>query len=192
MKRAINQARDKGSSHWLSVLPVEDQGFKLNKGKFRDALRLRYNKQLNGLPPNCPSSCGSKFNVCHALSCGRGGFVIMRHDEIRDITASMLNEICKDVEIEPRLQPITGEQMRCRTATSGDETRFDIKARGFWRRNQAAFFDINVTHVNAASYRNVRLEQILKNQEDKKKRKYNQRVMEVEGGSFTSLVFGTN
>ena len=109
MKRAINQARDKGSSHWLSALPLVDQGFKLNKGEFRDALRLRYNKQLKGLPSKCP--CGSKFDVCHALSCGRGGFVIMRHDEIRDITASMLNEICKDVEIEPRLQPITGEQM---------------------------------------------------------------------------------
>ena len=75
--------------------------------------------------------------------------MIMTHDEIRDITASMLNKICKDVEIEPRLQPITGEQMRYRTATSGDEARLDIKARGFWRRNQTAFFDINVTHVNA-------------------------------------------
>ena len=190
MKRAISHARDKGSSHWLSALPLVDQGFKLNKGEFRDALRLRYNKQLKGLPSKCPF--GSKFDVCHALSCGRGGFVIMRHDEIRDITASMLNEICKDVEIEPRLQPITGEQMRYRTATSGDEARLDIKARGFSRRNQAAFFDINVTHVNAASYRNLSQEQILKNQENKKKRKYNQRVMEVEGGSFTPLVFGTN
>ena len=97
MQRAINQARDEGSSYWLSALLLEDQGFKLNKGEFRDALRLRYNKQLKGLPSNCP--CGSKFDVCHPLFCGRGGFVIMRHDEIRDITASMLNEICKEVEI---------------------------------------------------------------------------------------------
>ena len=59
----------------------------------------------------------------------------------------MLNEICKDVEIEPRPQPITGEQMRYRTATSGDAARLDTKARSFWRSNQAAFFDINVTHV---------------------------------------------
>ena len=101
MQRAINQARDKRSSHWLSALPLEDQGFKRNKVEFRDALRLRYNKQLKQLPSNCP--CGNKFDVCHALSCGRGGFVIMRHDEIRDITVSMLNELCIDVEIEPRL-----------------------------------------------------------------------------------------
>ena len=79
----------------------------------------------------------------------------------------MLNEICKDVAIEPRLQPITGEQMRYRTATSGDEVR--LEARGFWRRNQAAFFDINVTHMNAASYKNLSQEQTLKNQENKKR-----------------------
>ena len=190
MQRAIDQARDKGSSHWLSALPLEDQGFKLNKGEFRDSLKLRCNKQLKGVPSNCP--CGSKFDVCHALSCGPGCFVIMRHDEIRDITVSMLNEICKGVELEQRLQPITDEQMHYRRATSGDEAWLDIKARSFWRRNQAAFFDINVTHVNAASYRNLSQEQTLKNQENKKKREYNQRVMEVEGGSFTPLVFGTN
>ena len=95
-------------------------------------------------------------------------------------------------EIEPRLRPITDEQMRYRTATSGDEVWLDIKARGFWRRNQATFFDINVTHMNAASYRNLSQEQILKYQESKKERRYNQRVMEVEGVSFTPLVFGTN
>ena len=42
------------------------------------------------------------------------------------------------------------------------------------------------------SYRNLSQEQILKNQESKKKRKYNQRVMEVEGGSSAPLAFGTN
>ena len=49
--------------------------------------------------------------------------------QIRDITASMMNEILNDVKIEPRLQPITGEQMRYRTATSGDATMLDFKAR---------------------------------------------------------------
>ena len=62
----------------------------------------------------------------------------MRHGEIRDITASMLNEICKDVEIEPRLQPVTGEQMHYKTATSGDEARLDIKARGLILRLEAS------------------------------------------------------
>ena len=190
MKRALEQAADKGSSNWLTALPLVDQGYNLTKGEFRDALRIRYDKELTGLPTHCP--CGSRFDVNHALSCGRGGDVIMRHNEVRDLTASMLGELCNDIEIEPMLQPLTGEQMRHRTAVTGDEARLDVRARGFWRRNQVAFFDINVTHVNAASYSNSTTEQTLRKQENRKKRSYNQRVMDVEGGSFTPLVFGTN
>ena len=65
---------------------------------------------------------------------------------------------------------------------------------GLLEEKPSSILDINVTHVNAASYRHLNQEhaQILKNQESKEKRKYNQRVTEVEGGSFTPLVFGTN
>ena len=42
-------------------------------------LRSRYNRQLKGLPSNCP--CSSKFDVCDALSCGRGGFVMTKCDK---------------------------------------------------------------------------------------------------------------
>ena len=41
--------------------------------------------------------------------------------------------------------------------------------------------DINATQVNAASYSNTTIEQTLKKQENHKKRRCNQRVMEVEG-----------
>ena len=34
--------------------------------------------------------------------------------------------------------------------------------------------------------------EIFKEQEDEKKRKYQQRVLDVEMGSFTPLIFGTN
>jgi len=43
-KRAVEQAKERGASNWLSTLPLEDQGFTLNKGEFRDALAIRYNK----------------------------------------------------------------------------------------------------------------------------------------------------
>ena len=59
--------------------------------------------------------------------------------------ASILGE--NDVEIEPMLQPLTGEQMRLRTVITGDEARLYVKATGFWRRNQVAFFDKNVNHI---------------------------------------------
>ena len=86
-------------------------------------MRIRHDKELSGLPKHCP--CSSRFDVNHALSCGIGGFVITRHNEVRDLTASMLGEFCNDVEIEPMLQPLAGEQMRLRTAITGDEA--DVK-----------------------------------------------------------------
>ena len=33
---------EKGSSAWLTVLPLQDLGFNLNKREFRDAVKLRY------------------------------------------------------------------------------------------------------------------------------------------------------
>ena len=48
------------SKSWL-ILKAE-HGFNLNKREFRDALALRYNKQLRGLPSHCP--CGQKFTIC--------------------------------------------------------------------------------------------------------------------------------
>ena len=79
-KRVFKQAQEKGSSTWLSALPLTDQGFTLNKGEFRDAIAIRYNHDLKGLPPKCP--CGQKFDLDHALNCRRGGFVIMRHNNV--------------------------------------------------------------------------------------------------------------
>ena len=37
LKRAMDLAQEKGASSWLSVLPLEELGFSLHKGAFRDA-----------------------------------------------------------------------------------------------------------------------------------------------------------
>ena len=42
LQRCIELGSEKGSSSWLTVLPLEDYGFHLSKGDFRDALCLRY------------------------------------------------------------------------------------------------------------------------------------------------------
>ena len=43
------------------------------------------------------------------MSCMKGGFVHRRNEEVRDLFASMLQDVCHDVEVEPRLQTQTGE-----------------------------------------------------------------------------------
>ena len=74
-----------------SLYYLEEQGFTLTKRKFRDALALRYNKPLRGLPSKCP--CGQTVSVNHALNCKRGGFVIIPHNNIRDFEANLLRKI---------------------------------------------------------------------------------------------------
>ena len=79
-----------------------------------------------------------------------------------------------------------------RTANTADEARLDIKAGGFWAKWVTAFFDVRVTHVNSNSNSKHTTAEIFKSQEQEKKRKYHQRVIEVEQGHFTPLIFGTN
>ena len=76
-----------------------------------------------------------------------------------------------------------------KTANTNDESRLDIIARGFWEYGQTAFFDIKVTHANAQSNQNSSTKEIFRKHENAKKREYNERILEVEHGSFTPLVF---
>ena len=49
-----------------------------------------------------------------------------------------------------------------------------------------------MSHVNSKTNQGKPTAAIFKEQESEKKRKYQQRVLEVEMGSFTPLIFGTN
>ena len=122
-----------------------------------------------------------------------GGFPTIRHNELRDFTAEKLSEVCHNVCIEPHLQPLTGEKFNFATTNVTDGARADVSAQGFWGdRYQRAFFDVKVFNPNSSSYRNLQLTTAYRNQEREKQRKYEQRIREVEMGSFTPLVFSTS
>ena len=162
--------------------------FDLNKREFKDAINLRYDWEITGTPSVCV--CGDRFSVDHAMICKRGGFIIQRHNELRDLEADLLNLVCNDVETEPVLQEITGETLNNGANTACD-ARLDIHARGFWERQKSTFFDIRVCHPNAESYKDLMPEQIYRLHENEKKRMYASRVLEVEQATFTPLVFTT-
>ena len=42
----------------------------------------------------------------------------MRHNELRDITAELLEEVCKDVQTEPKLAELTGEKFKLRSTNT--------------------------------------------------------------------------
>ena len=187
--RSVIQAREQGASSWLNALPLEKHGFILNKLEFRDAIALMYNKHLYGLPSLCV--CGTSFNVTHAMNCKRGGFINIRYDAIKDFEASLLSKVSMDVEIEPQLQPVTSEILPGRCSNTSAEARLDIRARGFWRRGQNAYFDVRVTNPDSASQVNSSIPAILRKHEESKKREYNERVIQIEQGTFTPLIFTT-
>ena len=77
--------------------------------------------------------------------------------QTKDITASLLKEVCHDVRTEPSLQKLTGEKFKRRTVNTSDEARLDVAARGFWVAGQTAFFDIRVFYSNATRCANQSL-----------------------------------
>ena len=96
----------------------------------------------------------------------------MRHNELRDLEAELLNTVCKNVQIEPVLQDIIGEILNPGTNKSAD-ARLDIHVRGFWEQCSSAFFDVRVCHPNADTYIHHSPKQIYnKMHEQGKKRQY--------------------
>eukprot|EP00116_Pleurobrachia_bachei_P011818 sb/3472080/ len=121
----------RGASTWLTSLPLSEHGFTLNKQEFRDSLALRYSFPIQGVPNKC--ACGKNNGIEHCLTCPKGGYVHMRHNQIRDLTANLLEEAgCKDVTTEPRLLPITGEVFDHKTASTENDARLDVAALGIW------------------------------------------------------------
>ena len=125
--RAMEHASERGASNWSTCEPIKEYGFCLHKANFRDALAGWTSLCI---PLSC--DCGSAFTVEQAVSCLKGGFPMICHNEIRDVTANLLTEVCHDVKIEPYLQPPTGEALTSSNFNTADGARFDIAVNGFW------------------------------------------------------------
>ena len=185
----LDIAGEKGVSSWLTADPSPQCGTVLNKSDFRDAVCLRYGFPLDGVPSSCV--CGSSLTADHAMTCPAGGYPIARHNHVRDVVADVMRSAFHDVETEPLLLPFQEEDLSGRTANRSAEARLDIRARGFWTRQQEAFFDIRVTHPKANILSRSDLKKHLDSHEREKKRNYCERVNQVDRGVFTPLVFST-
>ena len=103
----------------------------------------------------------------------------------------MLDKVTNDVAIELKLEPITGERLNS-GANVTDNARADISVGGFWVRGQRAFFDVKVFNAYALRYRTQSLKSSFVANEREKKRHYNDRIIKVDHGSFTPLIFSMN
>ena len=182
-------ANEKGVSSWLTATPSTQHGTVLRKSDFRDAVAIRYSLPQPDAALACV--CGKDATIDHAMVCPTGGYPSARHNELRDVLAGIMSEVVRDVETEPRLLPLDGESLTGATANRATEARLDIRARGFWTRQQDAFFDVRVTHPKASLLSRSEALGQLRVHECQKKRHYAERINIVERGSFTPLVFST-
>ena len=97
--------------------------------------------------------------------------------------------MCSDVTKEPLLQPLQVEKINYKTANVEQEARVDISVRGFWNRGQKAFSDLRVFNPSAPCYSGLSLDAAHARNERNKTRKYGERIINVEQGTFTPLVF---
>ena len=90
---------------------------------------------------------------------------------------------------DPQLQELSGEVFEYKSANVEADARSDVKCCGFWTAKRQAFFDVKVVSPFARSYANLKPAQLFKMAEKAKIREYRARILEVEHGDFTPLVF---
>ena len=93
------------------------------------------------------------------------------------------------VEVEPQLQPLTGEVFDYKSANKDDEARSDIKCCGFWSNMRQAYFDVKVVSPFARSNAKLESAQLYNKAERTKIREYKERILKVENADFHPLVF---
>ena len=151
------------------MLSLKRYKFSLNKSEFKHGLHLRYGWEPPNTPHTCP--CGQPFTLTHSLHCNKGECTHPRYNEIRDTFATLLGEVCHDVELKPKLQSLEGESFHNKTTTTEDDARLNIKANGLCggQFSRTFFFDVKIfnPHANFCS----------------KTLKYQQRILNVEHGS---------
>ena len=87
---------------------------------------------------------------------------------VRNIAIELLNEVCRDVRVEPGLQELTDEETVPQEANTSDESRLDISARGFWIPYEKAFFDVRVFNPLAGRYKSINVTMYEVNEKGKK------------------------
>ena len=163
----VNLNLGTGASSWLTTFLIKEEWYILNKQSFWALLSVRYNRRLKRVPSHC--ALGNTFNLQYALRHLKVGLVILRHNYIRNTTAKLLTEVCKDVRVETQLQPLSGGTFSKKTASKFDRAKVDVSSRGFWLTSQIAFFDIRVSNPAAKRYVNLQVCKSYKVNEKEKK-----------------------
>ena len=170
MQRSVKLAKEKGSSSWLTALPLKAHSFILHKQAFRGALALHYGWTPKKLPSKC--ACGSSFTVQYAVSCAKGRYPSIRHNEIQDLTANLISDVFHN---EPELLPVTGENLSGASANTQPGAWLDIAANGVWGGSfEQTYFDVRIFNPHVSSNRHMDPQTVYRKHKQSKKRAYEQ------------------
>ena len=135
------------------------------------------------------------FTLClwfldHVLSCPKGGLPLLCHNDVRDLTASLLTEVCSQVIVEPELQPVSNpDKFSLATSNIQESACLDIAMNGFWGgQSERCFVDVRVFNPYTASNKCSSLSATDKKFENIKRHAYSQWIRVVEHASFMPLV----
>ena len=120
----------------------------------------------------------------YLMCCSRGVFPTIRLNEVHDLLADWLTEVCSTVAVEPRLVPLSGEMFAAASTITALEAHTSARARGLWTRAQVTFFDVRVIHPDAKSYVERDIDGLLVHKEQVKMKEYGERIMNVDSGTF--------
>ena len=192
MERILFFASEKGATNFWTNRPLEKFGLAMKcRQDFQDCVAMRYHLPIKGLPPTC--ACGEPFSFDHSQTCKLGGFVNMKHNEVRNTFADQAKRVFHDVECEPKLLPLLpGEELRRKSANVSDDARSDVRVRSFWRNWRNAFFDVMVFYPFAKSHFSVDPVTLYRRCEATKKRNYEERIRVVENADFTPLIMSSS
>eukprot|EP00919_Chromeraceae_sp_WS-2016_P035024 GHVR01082977.1.p1 GENE.GHVR01082977.1~~GHVR01082977.1.p1 ORF type:complete len:190 (+),score=34.15 GHVR01082977.1:839-1408(+) len=104
----------------------------------------------------------------HLLDCKKGGQVLRRHNEMRDVLAELFTSVFPSVQTEVIVQDAIVTPPK-KNALVGD-----IKARGVSERQTDTIFDVSVIDTDAPSHRDKDPIKVLNRYSDDKKKKYQQ------------------
>ena len=83
IRQVISQIKTVCPSNRLNAIVLDEHGFNLSKGEFRDALVPRFKYDIKDLPSRCPFT--QRFDIIHAMNCNCRLVVFLRNNDIRDL-----------------------------------------------------------------------------------------------------------
>ena len=104
-----------------------------------------------------------------------------------------MSEVCDNTDIEPKLTPLSGKVLPGMNVKQFKRRKGRYQNSTFLRTRATDIFQLQDFDSNAWRYRKKSLQRChVMNEQKKRKRAYNERIVEIDHTLFTSLMFSTN